>query len=90
MLHTFPLPLSTEEDVRLSESAMIIRRALDELDIRNLKRHCWKHHFNVPPPLGPATHPRARQVSLALRAARSDYAPATRSLGHQRSGCGVS
>lgn len=33
VLQTFPLPLSTEEDVRLSESAMIIRRALDELEI---------------------------------------------------------
>jgi L-lactate dehydrogenase len=33
VLQTFPLPLSTEENVRLSESAMIIRRALDELEI---------------------------------------------------------
>jgi L-lactate dehydrogenase len=33
VLQTFPLPLSTEEDVRLSESALIIRHALDELEI---------------------------------------------------------
>lgn len=33
VLQTFPLPLSTEENVHLSESAMIIRRALDELEI---------------------------------------------------------
>jgi L-lactate dehydrogenase len=33
VLQTFPLPLSTGENVRLSEGAMIIRRALDELEI---------------------------------------------------------
>ena len=33
VLETFPLPLSTEENVRLSESAMVIRRAIDELEI---------------------------------------------------------
>jgi malate/lactate dehydrogenase len=33
VLQTFPLPLSTEENVRLSEGAMIIRGALDELEI---------------------------------------------------------
>ena len=33
VLQTFPLPLSTDEKIRLAESAMVIRRALDELEI---------------------------------------------------------
>jgi L-lactate dehydrogenase len=32
VLQTFPLPLSEQENIRLCESARIIRRALDELE----------------------------------------------------------
>jgi L-lactate dehydrogenase len=32
VLQTFPLPLSEEENIRLCESARVIRRALDELE----------------------------------------------------------
>jgi L-lactate dehydrogenase len=34
VLETFPLPLGEQEDAQLGESARVIRRALDELDIR--------------------------------------------------------